>query len=146
MTVFMTMHPKYQGAKYRLFRALMFVATGMCGVAPLIHGLKVFGMPLMMHKAFPYTMTKAACLLSGVSFYAVSLPQEKERLTLTHVCSIDQVSRKPVSWQIRSLGLPFHLPRPGGMRRCGPVDGLPGCLRLCSGKSHLLLRRSSPKP
>ncbi|KAJ0413350.1 hemolysin-III related-domain-containing protein [Aspergillus carlsbadensis] len=39
LTIFMTMHPKFQGAKYRLFRALIFVATGLSGVAPLIHGL-----------------------------------------------------------------------------------------------------------
>lgn len=33
------MHPKFQGPKYRLLRALMFVATGLSGTAPLIHGL-----------------------------------------------------------------------------------------------------------
>jgi adiponectin receptor len=65
----------------------MFVATGMCGVAPLIHGFNVFGLSLMMRKAFPYTMAKAGCLLSGVSFYAVSFPISyiREKLTLTHV-------------------------------------------------------------
>lgn len=73
------MHPKYQGAKYRVFRALMFVATGLSGVAPLIHGLKVFGMSQMMRKAFPYTMAKAFCLLSGTSFYAVSLSTSHTR-------------------------------------------------------------------
>ncbi|KAJ6018484.1 hemolysin-III family protein [Penicillium canescens] len=39
LTIFMTMHPNFQGPKYRLLRALMFVATGLSGVAPLIHGL-----------------------------------------------------------------------------------------------------------
>jgi adiponectin receptor len=83
----MTLHPKFQGSKYRLFRALMFVATGLCGVAPLIHGLNVFGMSQMMRKAFPYTLAKAGFLLSGTSFYAVSLPfsHAREKLTLTHV-------------------------------------------------------------
>lgn len=38
--------------------------------------------------------------------------------------SEDQVSRKSISRQIRPLGLPFDLPHSGGMRRCGPVDGL----------------------
>ncbi|KAI0203577.1 hemolysin-III related-domain-containing protein [Astrocystis sublimbata] len=37
LTIFMTLHPKFQGRKYRLFRALMFVATGLAGVAPLVH-------------------------------------------------------------------------------------------------------------
>jgi adiponectin receptor len=51
----------------------------MCGVAPLIHGLNVFGMSEMMRKAFPYTLAKAGCLLSGTLFYAVSLPFSQER-------------------------------------------------------------------
>ncbi|KAL4862943.1 hypothetical protein BDV12DRAFT_206859 [Aspergillus spectabilis] len=77
LTIFMTMHPKFQGSKYRLFRALMFVATGLSGVAPLIHGLNVFGMSQMMRKAFPYTLAKAGCLLSGTSFYATRFPESQ---------------------------------------------------------------------
>ncbi|PSN67548.1 hemolysin-III family protein [Corynespora cassiicola Philippines] len=77
LTIFMTMHPKFQGSKYRLFRALMFVATGLSGVAPLIHGLNVFGMSQMMQKAFPYTLAKAGCLLSGTSFYATRFPESR---------------------------------------------------------------------
>ncbi|SMR54452.1 unnamed protein product [Zymoseptoria tritici ST99CH_3D1] len=75
LTIVMTLHPKYQGNNYRTFRALMFVATGMCGVAPLIHGFFAFGTSQMMRKAFPYTMAKAGCLLSGVSFYATRYPE-----------------------------------------------------------------------
>jgi adiponectin receptor len=87
MTIFMTMHPKFQGPKYRLFRALMFVMTGLSGVAPLIHGLNVFGMSQMMRKAFPYTLAKAGCLLSGTLFYAVcvAIPHTGEELTLIYV-------------------------------------------------------------
>ncbi|OWT42544.1 hemolysin-III family protein [Pochonia chlamydosporia 170] len=87
LTIFMTTHPKFQGPKYRLFRALMFVATGLSGVAPLIHGLNLFGLSLMIRKAFPYTLAKAGCLLSGTSIYAVSLPiaHTTEKLTLIHV-------------------------------------------------------------
>ncbi|PMD47894.1 hemolysin-III family protein [Hyaloscypha variabilis F] len=77
LTIFMTLHPKYQGSKYRLFRALMFVATGLSGVAPLIHGLIVFGLSQMMKKAFPYTMAKAVCLLSGTAFYATRFPESR---------------------------------------------------------------------
>ncbi|EEQ30825.1 hypothetical protein McanMca71_002103 [Microsporum canis] len=77
LTIFTTMHPKFQGSNYRLFRALMFVATGLSGVAPLIHGLNVFGMSLMMRKAFPYTLAKAGCLLSGTSFYATRFPESR---------------------------------------------------------------------
>lgn len=73
MTVFMALHPNFQGAKYRLFRALIFVATGLCGFAPMIHGLNMFGVSQMISKALPHTLGKAGCLLSGVWFYAVSL-------------------------------------------------------------------------
>ena len=84
--MFTTMHPKFQGAKYRLFRALMFVTTGLFGLAPLIHGLIVFGTPQMMNKALPYTLTKAGCLLCGTSFYAVCLPiLRTKEMPLTHV-------------------------------------------------------------
>lgn len=90
----MTMNPKFQGAKYRLFRALMFVATGLSGVAPLIHGLSVFGLLQMMRKAFPYTLAKAGFLLFGVAFYAVSLPtlHTKREFDPNTYGSADQVS------------------------------------------------------
>ncbi|KAL2782569.1 hemolysin-III family protein [Aspergillus keveii] len=77
LTIFLTMHPKFQGSKYRIFRALMFVATGLCGVAPLVHGLNVFGMTQMIRKAFPYTLAKAGCLLSGTLFYATRFPESR---------------------------------------------------------------------
>ncbi|EGU71672.1 hypothetical protein FOXB_17820 [Fusarium oxysporum f. sp. conglutinans Fo5176] len=71
LAIFVTMHPKFQGPKYRLFRTLVFVATGLSGVAPLIHGINAFGMSQMMSKAFPYTLAKAGCLLFGTWFYVL---------------------------------------------------------------------------
>ncbi len=54
-------------------RTLAFVATGMSVVAPLIHGLDIFGLDLMNKKAFTYTIVaKIGCLLSGTTLYAVS--------------------------------------------------------------------------
>jgi hypothetical protein len=47
---------------------------------------------------------------------------ENARLTLRFQ---DQISRKPIAWQIRPVGLSLHLPYFGGMCRCGPVQGLP---------------------
>lgn len=79
----------------------MFVATGLSGIAPLIHGLIVFGMSQMMRKAFPYILAKAGCLLSGTAFYAVSLliSHIREKSTLISICgSEDQVSRTSISW------------------------------------------------
>ncbi|ENH66049.1 hypothetical protein FOC1_g10001956, partial [Fusarium oxysporum f. sp. cubense race 1] len=68
LAIFVTIHPKFQGPKYRLFRTLVFVATGLSGVAPLIHGINVFGMSQMVSKAFPYALAKAGCLLFGTWF------------------------------------------------------------------------------
>lgn len=140
-TLFVIMHPKFQGARYRLFRALMFVATGLSGVAPLVHGLKIFRVSQMMRKAFLYTMVKAGCLLSGTAFYAVSFQvlHPRERLKLTQLILKDQVSRKSISWQIRPTGVSYDLPYPGGMRRCGAADRVSGYFRLCSSKLCLLV-------
>ncbi|EGD93801.1 hypothetical protein TESG_01334 [Trichophyton tonsurans CBS 112818] len=91
----------FQGPKYRLFRTLMFVATGLSGVVPLIHALKVFGISQMMKKAFQYTLAKAGCLLSGTIFYAVSLPSPDfargREIDPDGYYSEDQISRKPIS-------------------------------------------------
>ena len=82
------------------------------------------------------------------SFWNFVLCSKSYNLVLTkeinhNTCgSEDQVSRKPISWQIRPMGFTFDFSRPGGMRRCGPVDRVPGCLRLCSRKSYLLVSLS----
>jgi adiponectin receptor len=108
----MTLHPKYQGSKYRLFRALMFVATGLLGVAPLIHGLIVFGLSQMMRKAFPYTMAKAVCLLSGTAFYAVSLPISHTREINPNTCGSQTrfpESRYPGKFDLMGSHSIFHI-------------------------------------
>lgn len=43
-------------------------------VAPLLHGLNLFGLDLMNKKAFTYALVaKIGCLLSGTALYTVSL-------------------------------------------------------------------------
>jgi hypothetical protein len=51
-------------------------------------------MSQMMRKAFPYTMAKAGCLLSGTAFYAVSLliSHTRENIDPNTCGSEDQVS------------------------------------------------------
>ncbi|CAG9952111.1 unnamed protein product [Clonostachys rosea f. rosea IK726] len=56
LTIITNIHPKLQSHKYRSKRTLAFVATGMSVVAPLIHGLDIFGRDLMNKKAFTCTM------------------------------------------------------------------------------------------
>ena len=130
LTALATLHPNFQGPRYRLFRALAFVAAGLSGVAPLIHGINMFGMPQMMRKAFPYTLAKAACLLSGALFYAVSLTfhlRRHRQSDINTAASEDQVSRAAISWLLRPVGFPLHLSRPGGVCGCGPVDRVSRC-------------------
>jgi len=75
LTTTANIHPRLQGHKYRSMRTLAFVATGMSVVAPLIHGLDIFGLALMSKKGFTCTMVaKIGCLLPGTALYAVSLP------------------------------------------------------------------------
>lgn len=88
LTVIVNIHPKLQGHKYRSMRTSAFVATGMSVVAPLIHGLSIFGLNLMNRKAFTYTLVaKIGCLLSGTVLYAVSLSffHTGENLILIHM-------------------------------------------------------------
>ncbi|RQM08404.1 hypothetical protein DH86_00002645, partial [Scytalidium sp. 3C] len=45
LTIFIMLNPKFQGQKFRVFRALAFIATGLSGFAPLIHGVKIPSFP-----------------------------------------------------------------------------------------------------
>lgn len=42
LTVFIIMYPKFQGSKYHIFRALIFMVTGISGITPLIYRLNRF--------------------------------------------------------------------------------------------------------
>ncbi|CAH0024523.1 unnamed protein product [Clonostachys rhizophaga] len=75
-TIITNINPKLQSHKYRSKRTLAFVATGISVVAPLIHGLDIFGLDLMSKKAFTCTIVaKIGCLLSGTSLYAIRFPE-----------------------------------------------------------------------
>lgn len=49
--IFIMVNPKFQGQNFRVFRALTFVATGLSDFAPLIHGVKTFGISQMMKQS-----------------------------------------------------------------------------------------------
>ncbi|KAK6529720.1 hypothetical protein TWF281_008883 [Arthrobotrys megalospora] len=75
---FILLNPKYQGLKYRTFRALTFVCTGLSGFAPLAHGIKLFGFEQMMKQSgMPYYMLEGLLLIIGASFYATRIPESK---------------------------------------------------------------------
>ncbi|KAH8883156.1 mPR-typeG-protein-coupled receptor [Thozetella sp. PMI_491] len=77
-TIFIMANPKYQVRKYRTFRALIFVTTGMTGYAPLIHGCILFGGAQMMKQSgMPYYVAHGGLVLLGTLLYALKLPESR---------------------------------------------------------------------
>ena len=73
-TIYIMINPKYQTRKYRTFRALLFVTTGMTGFIPLIHGCILFGGAQMMKQSgMPYYVGHGCLVLFGTLLYSVSL-------------------------------------------------------------------------
>ena len=68
-------------------------------VAPLIHGLSIFGLDLMNRKAFSYTLAaKIGCLLSGTVLYAVSLSSFRIGETLILIQMIGKTKFPESQW------------------------------------------------
>lgn len=83
MTIFIMVSPRFQGPRFRAFRALTFVATGLSGFAPLLHGIKMFGISQMMKQSgMPYYLIEGGFLLLGALIYVV-------RLRISHIVRID---------------------------------------------------------
>lgn len=131
LTIFVMVNPKFQGPKFRAFRALTFVATGLSGFAPLLHGVKMFGVSQMMKQSgMPYYLIEGGFLLSGALIYVV-------RLKNFHIMKIDsdehgfadQISRESISRQIRYIRLfPPNFPHLGGIRCGNPINWDIECL------------------
>jgi adiponectin receptor len=75
-------HPKFQGPRCRTFRVCIFVGTGLSGLAPLLHGIIVFGFSNMVKQSgMPYYFAKGFFLLLGTLFYAVSIQYTIPKIT-----------------------------------------------------------------
>ncbi|KAL6910523.1 mPR-like GPCR protein [Trichoderma evansii] len=78
LTIFIMVVPYFQGRKFRVFRALAFVGTGLSGFAPLIHGIKMFGWSQMIKQSgMPYYLAEAGCLLLGALIYVTKFPESR---------------------------------------------------------------------
>ncbi|KAJ5873663.1 mPR-like GPCR protein [Penicillium subrubescens] len=76
LTIYIMVNPKFQGPAFREFRALTFVTTGLSGFAPLIHGIKMFGVSQMMKQSgLPYYLIEGGLLLSGAWIYVNKFPE-----------------------------------------------------------------------
>ncbi|KAM0263407.1 hypothetical protein ACHAQJ_001263 [Trichoderma viride] len=78
LTIFIMLNPNFHGKKFRVFRALAFVGTGLSGFAPLIHGVKMFGFSQMMKQSgMPYYLIEGGFLLLGALIYATKFPESR---------------------------------------------------------------------
>ncbi|KAI1112511.1 mPR-like GPCR protein [Nemania sp. NC0429] len=68
--------PYFQGAKWRMFRLAVFVVTGLSGLAPLIHGIHMFGFAQMARQSgLPYYLAEGGLFLIGAVTYACRFPE-----------------------------------------------------------------------
>lgn len=93
------LNPRFHGPKYRTFRTLAFVGTGLSGFAPLLHGISIFGFSQMMKQSgMPYYLIEGGFLLLGALVYAVSIPSmQLIGINPNSLTSTDQVPRMPMA-------------------------------------------------
>ncbi|KAI0401454.1 mPR-like GPCR protein [Xylaria palmicola] len=68
--------PYFQGLKWRTFRLAVFVVTGLSGLAPIIHGIHLFGFAQMARQSgLPYYIAEGGLFLVGAVTYASRFPE-----------------------------------------------------------------------
>ncbi|KAB8212954.1 hemolysin-III channel protein Izh2 [Aspergillus novoparasiticus] len=76
VTAVMPAHPKCQDHRWRTFRVCAFVGTGLSGVAPLTHGVELFGLAQMLkHLGMAYYLGEGLLLILGAIFYTLRIPE-----------------------------------------------------------------------
>jgi len=156
ITIVILLCPKFRGPKWRMFRILILAATGLSGIAPLVHGIKMFGFEQMMRQSgLPYYLAEGALLVLGALIYAVSpcsaIPIPASLLNYTHLVIIhvdlncvymvwwhlwltmtsDEIPREPQPRHVRSVRLvPPDLPRAGRAGDGRPSGGPPHGFRI----------------
>jgi adiponectin receptor len=77
-TIFILLNPKFQGPRWRTFRVCTFVGTGLSGLAPLVHGIIIFGFSQMEKQSgMAYYVGEGLLLMLGALFYTVSIKMMK---------------------------------------------------------------------
>ncbi|GAP90837.1 putative mPR-like GPCR protein [Rosellinia necatrix] len=68
--------PYFQGPRWRTFRLVVFVVTGLSGFAPIIHGIHMFGFTQMAKQSgLPYYLAEGGLFLIGAITYACRFPE-----------------------------------------------------------------------
>ncbi|KAK6211977.1 hypothetical protein LQW54_005504 [Pestalotiopsis sp. IQ-011] len=76
ISIVVMLHPKFQGLKWRTFRLLTLICTGLSGVAPVAHGIYKFGFNQMaLQSGLPYYLAEGGLFLLGAVIYATRFPE-----------------------------------------------------------------------
>ncbi|KAI1820720.1 mPR-like GPCR protein [Xylaria intraflava] len=76
VSILIMVTPYFQGPRWRTFRLLVFVVTGLSGLAPIIHGIHMFGFAQMARQSgLPYYLAEGALFLIGAATYASRFPE-----------------------------------------------------------------------
>ncbi|KAH7139535.1 hemolysin-III related-domain-containing protein [Dendryphion nanum] len=70
-------HPKFRTPALRPFRALMFVLMGLSAVAPVLHGLRIYGLEHMRNSVgLDWVVLQGALYILGAVIYAARIPEK----------------------------------------------------------------------
>jgi adiponectin receptor len=76
MTATTTMMPAFRKPKFRPFRAAMFVAMGLSGVFPVLHGIRIYGYSTIKYVlGFDWLLTQGLLYVLGATIYAARVPE-----------------------------------------------------------------------
>ncbi|KAI1437386.1 mPR-like GPCR protein [Xylaria sp. CBS 124048] len=68
--------PYFQGPRWRTFRLIVFVVTGLSGLAPIVHGIHMFGFEQMVRQSgLPYYIAEGGIFMIGAGVYAARFPE-----------------------------------------------------------------------
>ncbi|KAF3918315.1 hypothetical protein ABW21_db0205703 [Orbilia brochopaga] len=71
-----SIHPHFRTPKYRPMRTAMFVAMGLSGVLPLLHGMQMRGLSEASRRcAMPWLLAEGVSYIVGAGMYAARVPE-----------------------------------------------------------------------
>ncbi|KAK9837509.1 hypothetical protein WJX81_007514 [Elliptochloris bilobata] len=75
VTVTVSLAPVFQQPRFRAFRASLFAALGLWGIAPAFHGFVLHSGVAAVRRAFAHDLAMGAIYLVGAATYALRMPE-----------------------------------------------------------------------
>ncbi|KAI5863798.1 mPR-like GPCR protein [Durotheca rogersii] len=76
VSIVIVLAPTFQGPRWRILRLLTFVCTGLSGLAPIAHGISMFGFSQMAKQSgLVYYLVEGALFSTGAIVYATRFPE-----------------------------------------------------------------------